>query len=52
MVWSEVIKLAINSTVSDCSNDSTIYISTEKEAGEILFSPTEVVFMNFSCGVL
>ena len=33
-----------NSSTSDCSNDSTIYVGNDKEAAELLYSPVEVVF--------
>ena len=37
-------KMVLNISISDCSNDSTIYISNEKEAAELLYFQAEVVF--------
>ena len=36
--------MALNSGILDCSYDSTIYITSEKEAAELLYTPVEVVF--------
>ena len=36
--------MALNSSISDCSNDSTLYINNEKEAADMLYAPVEVVF--------
>ena len=36
--------MALNSSTSDCSNDSTLYINNEKEAADLLYAPVEVVF--------
>ena len=37
-------KMALNSSFTVCSNDTTIYINNEKEAAQLLYSPMEVVF--------
>ena len=36
--------MALNSSISNCDNDSTIYITIEKEATKMVYSPPEVVF--------
>ena len=33
-----------NSSILDCSNDSTIYVTSDKEAAELLYTQVEVVF--------
>ena len=37
------LKMAFNSSILDCSNISTINITNEKEAAEILYSPVQHV---------
>ena len=36
--------MALNSSISDCSNGSTRYINDEREAAELLYSSVEVAF--------